>query len=128
MALTVVILLLLDCPWECSSNAAKHDALTSTARRDATVLGAVAADSLEHPGEHDLRALAGRYKAETGAEVVAVNSAGQRLCPSIPETQPAPGSGAAATGALPGDETPGQPMVSEVVRAPVVVAKEAGTG
>ena len=92
LALTAVILLLLEVPLGELYARRERDALTSVARRDAAVLAAVAAESLENPGEHDLHNLATQYQAETGAEVAVFDSGGRTLV-SLDPHDPGGGNG-----------------------------------
>ena len=85
MALTAVILLLLEVPLGVLYGRHERDALTSVARRDAAVLAAATAESLENPGERDLHSLASQYQAETGAEVAVVDATGRTLVSLDPD-------------------------------------------
>ncbi|MDQ1398820.1 MAG: hypothetical protein QOK20_752 [Acidimicrobiaceae bacterium] len=79
LALTALVLVLLEVPLGVLYARREHDSLTAVARRDASVLAVVAGESLEHPGEHDLQSLAARYRAETGAEVAVTDAEGRTL-------------------------------------------------
>lgn len=79
VALTAVILVLLEVPLAQVYARRERDALTAVARRDAAVLAVVAGESLENPGEHDLSTLARRYRTETGAEVAVTDPTGRIL-------------------------------------------------
>ncbi|MDQ1393967.1 MAG: hypothetical protein QOF30_2944 [Acidimicrobiaceae bacterium] len=79
VALTALILVLLEVPLAGLYARRERDSLTAVARRDAAVLAVVAGESLEHPKEHDLQTLAVRYRAETGAEVAVTDAAGRTL-------------------------------------------------
>jgi signal transduction histidine kinase len=79
VALTALILVLLEVPLAGLYARRERDSLTAVARRDAAVLAVVAGESLEHPEEHDLQTLAVRYRAETGAEVAVTDAAGRTL-------------------------------------------------
>jgi signal transduction histidine kinase len=92
VALTAVILLLLELPLGELYARRERDAMISVARRDASVLAAVASESLEHPGQHDLHSLGAQYQAETGAEVAVVDSGGQTLV-SLDPDDPSRGDG-----------------------------------
>jgi signal transduction histidine kinase len=92
LALTAVILLLLELPLGELYARRERDALTSVARRDAAVLAVVAAESLENPGEHDLHNVATQYQAETGAEVAVIDSGGRTLV-SLDPDDPTGGDG-----------------------------------
>jgi len=88
LVLTVVILGLLEVPLGALYARRERDALVADARRDATALAVLAAEGLEHPGEHDLQALAARYRSETGAEIAVTDPAGRKvvaLDPTEPE-------------------------------------------
>jgi signal transduction histidine kinase len=80
-----MVLLLLELPLGALYARRERDSLTSVARRDAAVLAAVAAQSLENPGEHDLHALATQYQAQTGAEVAVTDAAGRTLVSLDPD-------------------------------------------
>jgi signal transduction histidine kinase len=92
LALTAVILALLEVPLGVVYARSERDSLTSIARRDASVLAAVASESLENPAEHDLQTLAARYQAETGAEVAVTDSSGRTLV-SLDPGDPGGGGG-----------------------------------
>ncbi len=85
VALTAVILLLLEVPLGVLYGRHERDALTSVARRDAAVLAAATAENLENPGESDLHSLASQYQAETGAEVAVVDATGRTLVSLDPD-------------------------------------------
>ena len=85
VALTAVILLLLELPLGVLYGRHERDALTSVARRDAAVLAAATAESLENSGEGDLQSLASQYQAETGAEVAVVDATGRTLVSLDPD-------------------------------------------
>jgi len=92
VALTAVIVLLLELPTGELYARRERDALASVARRDAAVLAAVAEDSLENPGEHDLGALAAQYQARTGAEVAVSDNTGRTIV-SLDSSDPRRGDG-----------------------------------
>jgi signal transduction histidine kinase len=79
IALTALILLLLEVPLGEVFARRERDALTAVARRDASVLAVVVAESLENPKEHDIQTLADRYRTETGAEIAVTDPAGRTL-------------------------------------------------
>jgi signal transduction histidine kinase len=79
VALTALILVLLEVPLGALYARHERDALTAVARRDAAVLAVIASESLENPGEHDLQTLASRYRTETGAEVAVTDPKGHIL-------------------------------------------------
>ncbi|MDQ1427859.1 MAG: hypothetical protein QOK39_1335 [Acidimicrobiaceae bacterium] len=79
VALTALILVLLEVPLGALYARRERDGLTAVARRDAAVLAVVAGESLENPGEHDLQTLAARYRKETGAEVAVSDRSGRIL-------------------------------------------------
>ena len=85
LALTVVVLLLLEVPLGALEARQEHDALAATARRDATALAVLAAEELEQPGQHDLVALASRYRAQAGSEVAIMNASGQIMVALDPD-------------------------------------------
>lgn len=85
LALTVVILLLLEVPLGVVEARQEHDALAATARRDATALSVLAAEELGGPGRHDLAALASRYRAQAGSEVAIMDASGRILVALDPD-------------------------------------------
>jgi signal transduction histidine kinase len=99
LALTAVILALLEVPLGALYARSERDSLTSVARRDAAVLAAVASESLETPGEYDLQTLAARYQSETGAEVAVTDSSGRTLV-SLDPDDPGNGDGPNFDGAV----------------------------
>jgi signal transduction histidine kinase len=87
VALTALILVLLEVPLGALYARHERDGLTAVARRDAAVLAVVASESLENPGEHDLQTLAARYRKETGAEVAVTDPTG-RILVSLDPAEP----------------------------------------
>jgi signal transduction histidine kinase len=79
VALTALVLVLLEVPLGVVYSHRERDALTAVARRDAAVVAVVAGEALEHPGQHDLQGLALRYRSETGAEVAVTDPTGRVL-------------------------------------------------
>ena len=105
LSLTALVLLLLEVPLGVVYGRRERDNLASTARRDATALAVLAAQSLEHPPTHDLTSLAASYGAETGAEVAVYDRSGQTIVgfdPGEPPGDSEPDVGALIRAALAG--------------------------
>ena len=89
--LVTVVLLALEIPLALVYARHEHDSLQGALQRDASSLASLSEEIIEHPGDHDVGALAQRFSGGNGADVVIVNRDGTVL---------SPGSSAAYVGAL----------------------------
>src|SRR6478672_1712081 len=85
LVLISLVLLFLEVPLGLVYARHEHDALTSALARDAASLGSLSEEIVEHPGEHDVGALARRFSADVGGDVVIVDRTGSRLASAGPE-------------------------------------------
>ena len=79
LSITALVLLLLEVPLGLIYGRRERDTLSAAARRDATGLAVLAAESLERPASHDLAALAASYRSQTGTEVAVYDASGQTV-------------------------------------------------
>jgi signal transduction histidine kinase len=79
LVLAAVLLLILEVPLAILYARHERDALVAVAQRDASTLAALSEESIEHPGAHDLQALADRYETGTDSGAVVVDTEGNVL-------------------------------------------------
>ncbi|MHB8466669.1 MAG: sensor histidine kinase [Acidimicrobiales bacterium] len=79
VSLAAVVLLCLEVPLGLLYARRERDALSATARRDATALAVLAGESLESPTSHDLPSLAATYRTRTGSEFAIYDRRGRIL-------------------------------------------------
>ena len=82
--LVTIVLLLLEVPLALVYGRHEHDALDSALQRDASSLAALSEEIIEHPGDHDVGALAQRFTTGVGDQVAIVDRSGVRLTPNGP--------------------------------------------
>jgi signal transduction histidine kinase len=80
LILVTVVLLALEVPLALVYGRHERDALNSALQRDASSLGALSEEIIEHPGDHDVAAVANRFST-VGGDVVILNRAGVALTP-----------------------------------------------
>lgn len=85
LVLISLVLLFLEVPLGLVYARHEHDGLTSALARDAASLGSLSEEIVEHPGEHDVGALARRFSTDVGGDVVIVDRTGSRLASAGPE-------------------------------------------
>jgi len=85
VVLVTMVLLLLEVPLALVYARHEHDALDSALQRDASSLAALSEEIIEHPGDHDVGALAQRFTAGVGDQVAIVDRTGNTLTPSRPD-------------------------------------------
>jgi signal transduction histidine kinase len=79
LVLVTVVLLLLEVPLGIVYSRHEHDALIAALQRDASSLGALSEEIIEHPGTHDVNALALNFAKSVGGQVVIVDRTGAAL-------------------------------------------------
>lgn len=79
LALISVVLLLLEVPLGLVYARHEHDASIAALQRDASSLGALSEEVIEHPGEHDVAGLARRFSTGGAGTVLIVDRTGARL-------------------------------------------------
>lgn len=108
LALVAVILLALEVPLAIIYSRHEHDALNSSLQRDTASLSALSEEVIEHPGDHDVAALARRYASNPrSGTVLLVDRAGHVLTPVTPGAEHA-GLQAPARAALSGKTATGE--------------------
>ena len=84
LALTLVVLLLLEVPLAVSYGDRLRQQQATTLQRDAFVIANDSEETLEGDGHADLQAYVDRYRSRTGAEAVVVDSGGRVVADSAP--------------------------------------------
>lgn len=79
LLIVVALLVVLELPLALVYSRHEHDALNAGLQRDASSVGALAGEILEHPGLQDVASLARRYSAGSGAVVVVIGPDGTEL-------------------------------------------------
>ena len=79
LALVAAVLFVLEVPLALVYSRHEHDAFDAALQRDATALAVLSGEIVEHPGDHDVVALARRFSAEPAELVAIVDSAGVDL-------------------------------------------------
>lgn len=82
LILVTTVLLLLEVPLAVVYARHEHDSLDTALQRDASSLAALSEEIIEHPGDHDVNALAQRFRAGVGDEVTIVDRNGTSLTPT----------------------------------------------
>ena len=80
--LVTIVLVLLEVPLALVYARHEHDALDSTLQRDANSLASLSEEIIEHPGDHDVGALAQRFTTDVGDQVAIVDRDGANLAPT----------------------------------------------
>jgi len=81
LILVTTVLLLLEVPLAVVYGRHEHDALDTALQRDAGSLASLSEEIIEHPGDHDVDALAQRFRAGVGDVVAIVDRTGTNLTP-----------------------------------------------
>lgn len=81
LVLIFLVLLALEVPLGVIYSRHEHDSLNTALQRDAASLAALSGEIVEHPGDHDVGALARRFSAQSGEIVTIVDRVGTRLSP-----------------------------------------------
>jgi signal transduction histidine kinase len=81
LVLVTVVLLALELPLAAVYGRHERDALNAALQRDASSLAGLSEEIVEHPGGHDVAALAQRFTSDVGGEVVILDRSGARLTP-----------------------------------------------
>jgi signal transduction histidine kinase len=85
----VAVLIVLELPLALIYSRHEHDALDAGLQRDAASLAALAGEIVEHPGEHDVDALAQRFSTQPEETVAIIDRSGAELTrPSVLSTDP----------------------------------------
>lgn len=79
LVLVTVVLLALEVPLAIIYSRHEHDALNAAVQRDGASLAALSEEIIEHPGVHDVTALARRFSERTGGSVVIEDRSGAAL-------------------------------------------------
>jgi signal transduction histidine kinase len=107
LVLVTVVLLALEVPLAIIYSRHEHDALNTSLQRDGGSLAALSEEIIEHPGDHNVGALAQRFSQGAGSAVVIQNRSGAALTP--PEAADAdPGLQDALRAARAGQSTSGE--------------------
>ncbi len=81
LLIIAAVLLVLETPLALVYSRHEHDALNGNLQRDAGAVSALATEIIEHPGLHDVSALARRFSTGSGALVVIIGPDGTLLTP-----------------------------------------------
>ena len=84
LVLVTVVLLALEVPLAIIYSRHEHDALNTALQRDAGSLAALSGEIIEHPGDHNVGALAQRFSQGAGGAVVIQRRTGAPLTPPGP--------------------------------------------
>jgi signal transduction histidine kinase len=84
LVLISLVLVLLEVPLGLVYARHEHDALNAALQRDASSLGTLSEEIIEHPGVHDVSALAQRFTTGVGGEVVIVDKTGTQVTSNRP--------------------------------------------
>ncbi len=79
LALVAAVLFVLEVPLALVYSRHEHDALDAALQRDAAALAVLSGEIVEHPGDHDVAALARHFSNEPAELVAIVDSAGVDL-------------------------------------------------
>src|SRR5436853_5975608 len=79
VALTAIVLVLLELPLGILEARQENGALRATARRDAAELAVSVADPLTDPEAHNIVSLAARYRLVAGSEVAVLDRTGKTV-------------------------------------------------
>jgi signal transduction histidine kinase len=82
VVLVAIVLVLLEVPLALVYARHEHDAVDSALQRDASSLAALSEEIIEHPGDHDVGALAQRFTTDVGDQVAIVDRNGANLAPT----------------------------------------------
>ena len=86
LVLIIVVLLLLEVPLGIVYSRHEHDSFGTALQRDANSLATLSEEIIEHPGEHNVAALAARFSTGVGGRVAILDRAGSTLTPHLPAT------------------------------------------
>jgi signal transduction histidine kinase len=90
LVLITVVLLLLELPLGIVYARHEHDSLSGALQRDAGSLASLSEEIIEHPGQHDVGALAKRFSTGVGGEIVILDRAGSTLTSTAPASNNPP--------------------------------------